>query len=202
MTFKPEDDDERSPCSFFCLWTHLHGWRHFALAKNKGYWVIWIVIFLILIILCLLTLAGKTAFFMSGLSDFYGKWDTIEESDGRFPALTICKETPGFSDAKSDMCEELGVSLMWRNAEVKMDSIKFNTTATDHGMCCNVYVKYDADNKETWPKVGMMNGMKVVAYPGSNEGGVFVALHQNKDVPLMNIQGKTKVSPVYSFLYT
>ena len=78
---------------------------------------------------------------------------------------------------------------MWRNS-VKLDNIELNTTATDHGMCCNVYVKYKEDNKETWPKVGMMNGLKVVAYPGSNEGGVFVALHENKDVPLMNIQGK------------
>ena len=87
------------------------------------------------------------------------------------------------------MCEELGVSLMWRNS-VQIDNIVLNTTATDQGMCCNVYVKYNEANKETWPKVGMMNGLKVMAYPGSNEGGVLVAMHENKDVPLMNIQGK------------
>ena len=89
MAFTPEDDDERSPCSFFCLWTHLHGWRHFALAKNKGYWVIWIVVFLILIILCLLTIAGKTAFFLSGLVDFYGREDNLSKSLKRTKATVL-----------------------------------------------------------------------------------------------------------------
>ena len=40
------------------------------------------------------------------------------------------------------------------------------------------------------PKVGLMNGMKVLLYPGLNQDGVFVALHENKDVPLMSLQGK------------
>ena len=28
--------EDRSHCSQFCLWTHLHGWRQLALTKNKG----------------------------------------------------------------------------------------------------------------------------------------------------------------------
>ena len=28
--------EDRSHCSQFCLWTHLHGWRQLALTENKG----------------------------------------------------------------------------------------------------------------------------------------------------------------------
>ena len=77
MSFNPEDDDERSPCSFFCLWTHLHGWRNFALAKNKGYWVIWIIFFLITILFAAIAFYGHSAKYYMGLVDFYGRWDTI-----------------------------------------------------------------------------------------------------------------------------
>ena len=73
--------------------------------------------------------------------DFYGQWNTIEKSEGTWPSLTICQESSGFTEAKSDMCTELGVSLMWRNAKIDESKIKFNTTVTDHGMCCNVMVE-------------------------------------------------------------
>ena len=59
MSFDPSEDEETGPCNYFCLWTHLHGWRWFALTKNKGFWILWIVVFMVCIILTVLNILGQ-----------------------------------------------------------------------------------------------------------------------------------------------
>ena len=91
MAFTPEEDENRSPCSFFCLWTHLHGWRNFALAKNKGYWVGWIVIFILYILLSAIDIYGQLAKFASGATSVWTDYVLLSER-GTFPAVTFCPE--------------------------------------------------------------------------------------------------------------
>merc|ERR1712141_454513 len=43
---------------------------------------------------------------------------------------------------------------------------------------------------KTKVKVGMVNGVKGLLYPGLDNDGVYVALHEKREVPLMKIIGK------------
>ena len=55
---------------------------------------------------------------------------------------------------------------------------------TDMGPCCTIFVD------QAKIKVGMMNGLTVLAYPdGVNKGGFYVGLHEKSDVPLMKNDG-------------
>ena len=58
------------------------------------------------------------------------------------------------------------------------------TSFTDLGTCCTIKVV------KTKVKVGMINGVKGLIYPGLDNDGVYVALHEKREVPLMKIIGK------------
>jgi hypothetical protein len=188
MSFNPEDDENRSPCSFFCLWTHLHGWRHFALAKNKIYWVIWIIILFLAIVMGFFGIHQSIKEYSTGKTSIWSEYKFIE--DGRFPSVTICKATPGIPTGAPNMCNELGVSVMWRNTDLASTNVKMMNSITDYGLCCNVNLTLtDSNKKELEPKVGVMQGMNIIAYPGLNENGVYMAYHAPGDVPQMNVKG-------------
>ena len=188
MSFTPEEDDNRSPCSLFCLWTHLHGWRHFALAKNKGYWVIWIVVFLVLILMSLLDIAGQMGKFLSGATSTWTRYTLLSE-EGTFPAITLCPSVAQMAvdDTQVNVCTDLGISSMWRDKVLNDKAWTYKTTMTDFGLCCNVAVAYNKDDNDTKPHAGMNQGLKVVAYPISGQDGIHVAVHNPYDVPLMGV---------------
>ena len=122
--YDPSEDEEVGPCNFFCLWTNLHGWRNFALTKNKGFWIVWIFMFLLLIILAGLSLSRDMWIYGMGITDTWTKYDYIwtNSKDGEkekdwtgfgpleFPSVTICPENPVIPNNETDMCESLGIS--------------------------------------------------------------------------------------------
>lgn len=55
-----------------------------------------------------------------------------------------------------------------------------NSTITDHGRCCTILPNDDM------PKTGLYQGLKIWAYPGINQNGVYYTLHHPEDSPLMH----------------
>lgn len=68
---------EESPCKLFCLWTHLHGWRHFALSKNKGYWAFWIVILVLFSVMSFWDIYAQVHRFASGATSIWTRYALI-----------------------------------------------------------------------------------------------------------------------------
>ena len=78
------------------------------------------------------------------------------------------------------MCEKLGITDKVENDY----TLKLVDNVTDMGPCCTIFVD------QAKIKVGMMNGLTVLAYPDDvNKGGVYVGLHEKSDVPLMKNDG-------------
>ena len=196
MRFDPSEDEETGPCSFFCLWTHLHGWRHFALTKNKGFWIIWILIFILCIILFFMNAAGQIGWYLAGLTSQYNRYHYIWEGENimidnlkedgvtalEYPSITICPETAKIPTSDFKMCEEIGLGGYGKGFEDK--KITMEEVTTDHGMCCTMNV----DQPQI--RQGMVNGLNVQVYPGASASGVYVALHEKGDFPLMKTIGK------------
>ena len=110
-----EDEENRSPCNYFCMWTYCHGLRHFALTKSAIFWVLWIIIFLINAILAFFSIYGITEQFSAVRTAEWKTYGLIQ--DAEFPGVTVCRETPGIPEGISDVCKNLGVSALWRNED-------------------------------------------------------------------------------------
>ncbi len=87
MAYSQDDDENRSPCNHFCLWTYCHGFRHFALTKNALFWVIWIIIMVFNSILAFLSMYGITAKFASGATAEWKTYGLIEGKKSPNPRL-------------------------------------------------------------------------------------------------------------------
>ena len=204
--YDPSEDEEVGPCNFFCLWTHLHGWRNFALTKNKGFWIVWIFMFLLLIILAGFSLRTSLWIYSMGITDTWTKYDYIwtggdnnknKEGDEKdddnkdwtgfgpleFPSMTICPEKLVIPNNETDICESLGISGIFGGFDNETTEVM--TSFTDLGACCTIKV---GETKKV--KVGMANGVKVLIFPGLDNDGVYMAFHERREVPLMKITGK------------
>ena len=58
------------------------------------------------------------------------------------------------SNVEQNMCNALGISILWRNKLAENGIFQFATTMTDFGLCCNIVLKYDENNNMTKPRSG------------------------------------------------
>ena len=58
------------------------------------------------------------------------------------------------SNTPQNLCNDLGISILWRQKIPKDDNIKLGTILTDFGLCCTVAVNYDSNNEITKPRAG------------------------------------------------
>ena len=141
--------------------------------------------FIFFVILAGLSFIEQVGVFSWGLTNTYTKYDYIwektwgeggKENPLQFPSMTICPESPQIPTDGLDMCKNLGISGTGTNFSLQIKSI-----ITDHGSCCMVM----AD--QPMIKVGLVNGLNLLAYPGIGENGIYMALHEKGDMPLMAI---------------
>ena len=58
------------------------------------------------------------------------------------------------SNTPQNLCNDLGISILWRQKIPKDDNIKLGTILTDFGLCCTVALNYDSNNEITKPRAG------------------------------------------------
>ena len=58
------------------------------------------------------------------------------------------------SNTPQNLCNDLGISILWRQKIPKDDNFKLGTIWTDFGLCCTVTLNYDSNNEITKPRAG------------------------------------------------
>ena len=176
------DKEEEDGCTNCLIWTHVHGFRQIGLSgKDICGKVTWSIFLTIMFCFLGLDVYGKITQYMQAMTSTWTAYGYIwDDRKLQYPAMTVCPENPKVPDANANICDAIAI-----DAEGPFfKNMKTYQTVTDHGMCCTVQVD------QHYIKVGMNSSLNVMMYPGLGEGGVYVAFHERKDIPIMGINAQ------------